>query len=138
MREPTRHPDTGPDPRNPTDTPLGEVVADLDRTGYGGQFRVVEGALVECLACRTRIPADRIRADEVTRLEGASDPDDMAVIVPVRCPECGSSGTLVLHYGAEAGREESDVLAAMPRRAQETTTRSTVPGATPGIPQGPG
>ena len=48
-----------------------------------------------------------------TRLEGASDPADMSLVVPLDCPDCGARGVLVLRYGPEASMEEADVLAVL-------------------------
>jgi hypothetical protein len=39
----------------------------------------------------------------------------MAIVVPVTCPHCSTSGTLSLQYGPMASVEESDVIAALPR-----------------------
>lgn len=48
------------------------------------------------------------------RLEGASDPDDMAVVVAVTCPQCSVGSALVLSYGPTASGIEADVLRALP------------------------
>jgi hypothetical protein len=100
---------------NPADTPLVDVVDDLDRAGFEGQFRAVAGASVECLTCHTVTAAAAIVADDVTRLEGASDPADEMLVVPVRCPACGRAGTLVLGYGPDSSAEDSDVVLALRR-----------------------
>lgn len=118
---------------NPTDTPLSAVLAQLGEQGYTGQFATRDLVNVECLTCRTTAPAGSHHADEVTRLEGVSDPDDMVVVAPLRCANCGALGTLVLNYGPEASAEESDVLLALDRVPHEATTASELPGATPGI-----
>ena len=118
---------------NPTDTPLSAVLARLGEQGYTGHFATRDQGAVECLTCRTTAPAGSHHADEVTRLEGVSDPDDMVVVAPLRCASCGAQGTLVLNYGPEASAEESDVLLALDREPHEATTASDLPGATPGI-----
>lgn len=123
-------PAAGPSPA-PTDTPLAEVVDTLDTDGWAGQFRAVEGARVQCLTCRAVVAAERIGADEVTRLEGESDPADMALVVPLRCPRCGTPGTLVLAYGPNASAEEADVLGALDRH--RPLEGDTTFAATPGI-----
>ena len=118
---------------NPTDTPLSAVLARLGEQGYTGQFATREQGRVECLTCRTSAPAGSHQADEVTRLEGVSDPDDMVLVAPLRCASCGAMGTLVLNYGPEASADESDVLLGLDREPHEATTASVLPGATPGI-----
>jgi hypothetical protein len=101
---------TEPDPTNPTDTALGEVVGKLDAQGDGGQFRAVDGGQVQCLTCRAVFDASMLSGDEVTRLEGASDPSDMVMVVPAHCVSCHTDGTLVLGYGPDASVEDADVV----------------------------
>lgn len=100
--------DHAPSP-DPTDTPLREVSDRLD-AGSDAQFQVVAGGDVLCLTCRTRIPGDGVDVSRMTRLEGVSDPADMAMVVPIACPNCGASGGLVLGYGPNAGEAEADFL----------------------------
>src|SRR5690349_5135841 len=104
------------DPANPTDTPLGEVVDDLDGEGFDGQFRSEAGGQIRCLTCQRTFDASAVEADEVARLEGVSDPADMTMVVPVTCPSCGTAGTLVLGYGPDASAEDADVVRAVSRR----------------------
>lgn len=48
------------------------------------------------------------------RVEGASDPDDMAAVVAVVCPRCSAKDALVLGYGPAASGADADVLLALP------------------------
>ncbi len=97
------------------DQPLSEVVHQIDHDSEGGQFMSVEGGAIRCLTCRGEFPAAGVPAVGVRRLEGESDPADMSMTLPLTCPECATSGSLVVQYGPEAGVEDADVLAAMPR-----------------------
>lgn len=97
------------------DQPLSEVVHQMDHTNEGGQFMSVEGGTIRCLTCRGEFPAADVPAVGVRRLEGESDPADMSIALPLTCPECATTGSLVVQYGPEAGVEDADVLAAMPR-----------------------
>jgi hypothetical protein len=115
-------------PSGPHDTPLTEVLADYDRRGYTGQFAPLEGGDLRCLTCRETFAASHVQADEVRRLEGASDPADMSVVVPLACPHCGTRGTFVAHYGPDAGIEEADVLSALDRAPSEDTTGPDLKG----------
>ena len=108
-----------PDPTAPSDAPLSEVVDRLAAAGYAGQFQAQEGGTLLCLTCRESFDASTAQADQVTRLEGASDPADMAIVVPLRCPHCETGGALVAHYGPESTEAESDVLAAFDRVPDE-------------------
>lgn len=94
-----------------------EVERRLDQQGFGGQFGAREGAQVLCFTCHEEFAADLLDADGARRVEGESDPSDMAIVVPVTCPHCSTDGALSLQYGPMAGVEESDVLAALPRVA---------------------
>jgi hypothetical protein len=100
---------------NPSDSSLMAVLADLDRAGWAGQFMALEGGDVRCLSCRGEFPATTIEADEARRLEGASDPADMLIVVPLACPHCATNGVLVAHFGADASPEDADVVAALSR-----------------------
>jgi ferredoxin len=92
------------------------LVAELERHGYTGQFAARPGIQVECLTCRRSCPAAVVELDALRRLEGASDPDEMAAVCALRCPHCGALGTLVLPYGPEASAVDAEVLAALDDR----------------------
>ncbi len=121
------------DPTNPADPSSRDVDDALSDVGHAGEFVAREGGSILCRTCGETTPASKQTADEVTRLEGASDPADMQIVVPVRCPNCGTPGTLVMSYGPEASEAEVDVLAAMPRAPRESTSASDFEGATPGM-----
>jgi len=112
----------------PEDEPLSHVLDSLAGDGFGGQFRSIEGGAVLCLTCRRDFAALDTAADQVTRIEGASDPGEMSMVVPLRCPRCGAAGTLILRYGPEAGAADSDVLEAMSRAPMEGTGGVSSPG----------
>ena len=90
-----------------------EILRDLASDGYDGDLFAVEGGAVRCGSCNVESPAGSLDVAELRRMEGASDPADMAAIVATTCPSCGQRGTLVLTYGPEAGPADSDVLAAL-------------------------
>jgi len=102
--------------RVPTDTALIDVTTDLDASRGDAQFGALEGGSVRCFTCHQSFDADTVDASSLTRLEGASDPADMVAVVPVVCPNCSASGSMVLHFGAQASAEEADVLVALDRR----------------------
>ena len=107
-----------------------EVEHHLQQDGFGGQFgaRKVPG----CSASPATGSSTRRRstADRARRVEGESDPSDMAILVPATCPHCGTAGTLVLQFGPMASAEESDVLAALPG-CRPRSIRPVDPGAVP-------
>lgn len=113
-----------------TDTSLTAVLADLEAAGWAGQMMAVEDGGVRCLTCREEFPAAGVEADEVRRLEGASDPADMLIVVPIQCPYCSTKGVLVANYGADASPEEADVVAALDRTPASGHGTEQPPGDT--------
>ena len=103
---------------DPTDESLTSVIAGRREGGEDcgdGQFQAAPDGEILCLTCRSRFPADSQRADDIDRVEGASDPSDLAMVLPVRCPHCSTSGALVVRYGPEASADESDLLLGLRR-----------------------
>src|SRR4051812_4745505 len=96
---------------NPTDAALRNVVDRIDEHG-SAQFGASEGGIITSFTFHQTFPASTVAADNSTRLEGASDPADMMMVVPTTCPECGARGSLILHYGPTASAEEADVMSA--------------------------
>src|SRR4051794_23619532 len=80
---------------SPTDTSLSAVLGQLERAGWEGQVMPLEGGDIRCLTCRNEFPAAGADADEMRRLEGASDPADMMIVVPLTCPSCSTRAVLV-------------------------------------------
>jgi len=119
----------------PRATSLDTVLDRLDGEGFTGQFQARPDATILCLTCRNEWSVAGACADEVTRLEGASDPADMVIVVPLECPVCNTRGTFVAHYGPEASPEESEVLLALERQPKEGRGASPTPGM--GAPPGP-
>jgi len=98
------------------DMPLLEAIADIEADGasteHHSQFRAEHGGQVRCLTCQQTFPGSSV-SGEGTRLEGASDPADMLMVVLALCPSCGASGALILVYGPYAAAEDSEVLLAL-------------------------
>jgi hypothetical protein len=126
--EPTSAADAGD---HPGDTPLSTVTSHIGKEHGDGQFGVAEHAHIRCFTCHETFDAHGVTADRMTRLEGASDPSDMSIVIPVTCPNCGTAGSLVLNYGPESSADEADVLDAMERNRPEVGAVGADP--TPGI-----
>lgn len=99
---------------------LTSILRQFEGDGFTGQFAVRDGARLACLTCGREHEAQAIQLAALRRTEGASDPADMAAVVGLTCPACGTRGTAVLNYGPAAGIEESDVLAALEDRRSGT------------------
>ena len=89
---------------------LTDAIDEFERDGFDGQFAPAENGRVKCLTCGNESDADELGLQGTRRVEGASDPADMAEIAAVECPHCGTRGTLVLKYGPSASEEETRIL----------------------------
>jgi hypothetical protein len=96
-----------------------EILARYEEQGYVMSFSVEEGGKVRCGACRTVSDAQDVHVDAMARVEGPSNPDDMAMVAVVRCPWCTVAGTLVVGYGPTASPEDSDVVALLSDEREE-------------------
>jgi hypothetical protein len=95
-------------------TTLMSVLDDMASQGFDGHVVVAEDAMLEC-GCGERLAPGEVVVERRRRLEGASDPDDLLLVLAVRCPRCRRAGTLVMGYGPNATAAESSVARALPR-----------------------
>lgn len=86
-----------------------DALHEFENRGYTGQFRPKHGGMLECCGCGAVSPAEKVPRTALRRVEGASDPDDMASINALICPVCGEHGTAVMAYGPHASVEEGEV-----------------------------
>ena len=94
------------------------VAGVLDRAvaaGYMAVFEPEAGAVLRCGTCDAVTEANTFERRWQNRLEGASDPDDMAQVSGLVCPACGVRGTFVSLFGPGAGTDAADVMIALPR-----------------------
>lgn len=115
-------------PTSPGEPTLRDVLADFAAQGFGGELVAEEGGTVHCRSCDRHVEADQLRVDSVRRVEGTSDPDDMAMLIAAHCPACDQGGVAVLTYGPMASAADADVLAHLPHDAVEGAARG--PGMT--------
>lgn len=92
----------------------------LDRAEHDG-FDAVFMSLIDddqpelvCPRCGTASAPDGVTRVWAVRLEGASDPADLASVSGLRCPVCGTAGVHVARYGPEAGPVDACVLSMFP------------------------
>ena len=88
----------------------------LATEGYADDF-TFEGGQVRCGACGGLHSPDQLVVDRQFRFEGASDPDDEAIVLGLRCDGCGARGRLSAAYGPSMDPEVADAL-------RHLTTRS--------------
>lgn len=111
-------------PMPPTVRNVNTELDDLDRMGFHEGFRVKSDGIVVCGVCGMTSAARDVEIIEVRRVEGQSDPADMAAIIGIRCKSCAHEGTLVLTYGPSASPEDADVLAQLDGKSwSESTSR---------------
>lgn len=92
------------------ETTLVEVLNDLAEDGYDGQLIAVDDGALRCTSCDEAVPADDLAAAGYRRLEGASDPADMNLVVWGSCPRCGARDVAILGYGPNASAADADVI----------------------------
>ena len=85
------------------------------RPATSAVFEPEPGAVLRCGACDAVTEANTFERRWQNRLEGASDPDDMAQVSGFVCPACGVRGTFVSLFGPGAGTDAADVMVALPR-----------------------
>lgn len=121
----------------PEGATLTEVLAGLQEAGYDGSFLLREEGTVLCRSCDSVTAADRMHLDGLRRLEGVSDPADMAAVLAVQCPVCDTRGSIVARYGPEAGPGDAALLLAVHDReapgldAAEAASRTEPPPSSP-------
>jgi hypothetical protein len=104
-------------------TTMADVLRGYAEAGFTGEFSCTANGIL-CHSCESELPAREFATLSVRRLEGASDPADMNVVVATECPRCGARGVLVLGYGPAADPQHSDVLAAMQDRRETASLPS--------------
>ena len=107
----------GTDAAMPTDQSLLSVLAALEDEGFVSQFVPRPRGVIRCAEGDHEFSASSAHVDQNRRLEGASDPADMVIVLSFHCPICDRAGTLVLHYGPDASEEEVDALEAFTPRS---------------------
>src|SRR5688500_1145540 len=97
----------------PQDVTLVEALGELAQQGYKTEFTVDADGLLCCRVCGICVAAEAAELQSFRRLEGASDPGDMAAVLAVRCGACTSRGTAVVRFGPEAGPGDATLLASL-------------------------
>ena len=93
-----------------------EVLRELAERGIDTQLGPGSAAgSLRCTRCSSVSEATEYTVLEERRLEGASDPDDLVLVVAASCPVCRSGGTIVLGYGPEASGVDTDLVIGLTR-----------------------
>jgi hypothetical protein len=95
-----------------SDPTVVEEIAALRTRGYVADFAVTRDGQLRC-DCGHTMPPSTAVIESTARFEGASNPDDQAVVFGLRCDECGARGVLVAAYGPTASAAEVTVITAL-------------------------
>ena len=87
-----------------------EALALYERKGFTGQFAAREGGCIKCFTCGSCLSARDVSLHQESRVEGVSDPDDMAVVAALTCGSCGARGTATFGFGPQATPEDAEAL----------------------------
>lgn len=88
---------------------LSETINGLVKLGYTHDFNIHE----ECLVCHQMnitLSPDDFQIDKVYRFEGASDPEDQAILYAISSTKFDVKGTLVNGYGISADESTSKLI----------------------------
>jgi hypothetical protein len=99
------------------------LVAVLDaarRSGYDHDFYVADDGALCCRICGVCAEPEHAQVHDLRRLEGASDPADMACVLSVQCPACSARGTAIVRFGPEAGEGDGELLRRLPTTEPST------------------
>jgi hypothetical protein len=94
----------------PSDRTLVEVLDALKAEGFTEDVRVTSEGQLCCRTCGHCVHPRDMHLLALRRIEGASDPGDMAAVLGLQCPGCRAKGVAVVRYGPEAGPGDVVVL----------------------------
>ena len=86
---------------------LSEAITDLKNRGYSGDFNL-HPEWIECPPLNLKLKPTEFHVDEVHRFEGATDPDDSAVLYAISSSEI--KGILIDAYGAYSGSLSTEMI----------------------------
>ena len=86
---------------------LFDAITDLKKRGYSGDFNL-HPEWIECPPLNLKLKPTEFHVDEVHRFEGATDPDDSAVLYAISSSEI--KGLLVDAYGAYSGALSNEMI----------------------------
>ena len=90
---------------------LSEAMQDLKTRGYTNDFNL-HPEWIECPPMRLKFRASEFHVDEIYRFEGATNPDDSAVLFAIQS-SAGVKGILVDAYGAYADSLSPEMIRAL-------------------------
>ena len=96
-----------------TPTTETEAIELLGIEGYGDSIEVSADG-IWCRGCNRLHDVTGVVQERIYRFEGNSNPDDMSIVVGLRCRICGRTGIVVSAYGPDAEPRLFEILNQMP------------------------
>jgi len=90
-----------------------EATERLRALGFALDFTARSDGRLRCRACDTDHDPEDMRIEEIVRYEGASDPDDQAILFAL-CDGCGHRGLYSAGYGPVAAMADVEALRRLP------------------------
>jgi hypothetical protein len=103
--------------------PLAQAVERLTAAGYREHFRAESGRL-RALGTGSLYEPESLVIEQIVRFEGASDPDDQAVLFALRSEPQGVRGTYVAAYGLYMDALDGAMIRRLTDGRRQVTTRS--------------
>lgn len=93
-----------------------DAIQRLDRNGFTHALTADAGR-VHDLATGERFDPETLAIDEIVRFEGASDPDEQAVLFALRTPAGDALGTFSAVFGPSMPPEDGDIVRRLAARS---------------------
>jgi len=93
-----------------------EATDRLRAVGFGLDFSATASGGLRCGACGIDHAPEDMTIEEIVRYEGASDPDDQAILLAL-CDGCGHRGLYSAGYGPGAAAADVEALRRLPHLA---------------------
>ena len=88
---------------------LSETINGLRKEGYTLDFNVAKKRIL-CHQTNTAFSPQNFEIDKVYRFEGASNPDDQAILYAISSVKFGLKGVLVNGYGISADEATDEII----------------------------
>lgn len=88
---------------------MSAALAHLAAEGYTEDFSAASHG-VQCKHCEGTHSSEGAIVERVFRFEGASNPDDQAIVLGLRCRHCDAQGVLVTGYGPSTDPDQVSLI----------------------------
>lgn len=93
-----------------TDSTVVDVLDRFAGDGWTTNHVARPDAVMKCGDCAQETSTTDLDVDALHRVEGASDPDDMQIVLGITCPRCSARGAVVVAYGPSAPETDAEFL----------------------------